>query len=323
MTVQEQILAIEAKIQANKAHDAERTKPEPVDKPAEEAEIAEQPETPAEQAAPAKTQDELDEEEDADEDSADSDGDPTAALKPKRKQSARLQRRINRIEREKYEALRERDALAIERQYLLQQMQQGQPQNPQQPNAPAMQGEPTLEQFGYDQEAFQKAERQWLITEAKRAARQEIEQEFTQRQIHEQGTRFNQRVAELEKKMPGAWQRATQAPLQTTPVMEQVIFHSEVGPEVGVYLAEHLDEAQAITRLPPMQQAVAMGRIEAAVKAPQTPAVPKPVTVSRAPAPAPQLPTGTAQSGVKDWSKATMADHIAAVEAQRKAKFAR
>ncbi len=136
----------------------------------------------------------------------------------------------------------------------------------------------------------------------------------------EQGTRFNQRVAELEKKMPGAWQRATTAPLQTTPIMEQVIFGSDVGPEIGVYLADHLYEAQAISRLPPMQQAVALGRIEAAVK--ETPSAPPrpPVAVPRAPAPSGNLPSGSS-TVVKSPDKMAMEDHIAAVRAQRKAKF--
>jgi hypothetical protein len=324
---QERVLATEARIRAKLNITPEPVQPATpaaqIETPPIEAEAP--PATPAPPAqpapaAPASEPDDLDDEDEDQEDSAPSDGDPAAAPKPKRKQSARLQRRINRIEREKYEAIRERDALAIERAYLLQQFQQNQPAAPNTARAPAVQGEPTLEQFGYDQEAFQKAERQWLIQEAKRAARQEIEQEQAQRQMAEQGTRFTQRVAELEKKMPGAWQRATHAPLQTTPIMERVIFESDVGPEIGVYLADHLDEAHAISRLPPMQQAVALGRIEVAVKA--APALPPrpPVAVSRAPAPPASLPSG-ASSVAKPADKMTIEDHVAVVRAKQKAKL--
>jgi hypothetical protein len=280
--------------------------PKPIDNAPPQADITEQPDTPV--AAPVEGQDDQDAEENDDADSADADGDEATA--PKRKQSRREQKRFDRMTRDKYEAIRRADALELRLQLAEQYIQAQQPQQP--GSTQAVHGEPTLEQFGYDQEAFQKAERQWLITEAKKAARQEIEQEFTQRQIAEQGTRFNQRVAELEKKMPGAWQRATTAPLVTTPIMEQVIFHSDVGPEVGVYLAEHLDDAQAISRLPPMQQAVAMGRIEAAVKA--APAAPPrpPKALTAAPAPSAPLPSGSSASK-KKLEDQSIEDRIAAI----------
>jgi hypothetical protein len=289
--------------------------PPVVDKTPPQAEISDESKVipPMESATPpVKTEEEEDEEEEL----APLDGDdPTAH----RKQSARLQKAINKKTREKYEAIRRADAaelrekMAEERaQQLEQYLRSLQPQQSQSPSTPAVQGEPTLEQFGYDQEAFQKAERQWLIGEAKKAARAEIEQELTQRQMQEQGTRFNQRVAELEKKMPGAWQRAIQAPLQTTPIIEQVIFQSDVGPEIGVYLADHLDEAQAITRLPPMQQAVAMGRIEAAVKA--APAAPPrpPKALTAAPAPSAPLPSGSS-AAKKKLEDQSIEDRIAAI----------
>jgi len=278
----------------------------PIDNAPLQADITPQPHTTA--AALVEGQDDHDAEEDDDADSADADGEePTA---PKRKQSRREQRRFNQLTREKYEALRERDAAILRMELLAQQFQP--PQTQQQVQQQAVQGEPTLEQFGYDEAQFRPAHTQWLIGEAKKAARAEIEQELTQRQMQEQGTRFNQRVTELEKKMPGAWKRATEAPLQTTPIIEQVIFHSDVGPEIGVYLADHLDEAQAITRLPHMQQAVALGRIEAAVKA--APAAPPrpPKAVTAASAPSAPLPSGSSAIK-KKLEDQTIEDRIAAI----------
>jgi len=278
--------------------------PKPIDNAPPQADITEQPDTPVDTPTPPV---ETAEEEELEEELAPLDGDdPTAH----RKQSARLQKAINKKTREKYEAIRRADAAELKLQMAEQYIQSLQPQvQPQNPQTPAVQGKPTRESCGYDEELYIESMADWKAEQKVQGIRQELTQQQAQRQMEEQGTRFNQRVAELEKKMPGAWQRATTAPLVTTPIMEQVIFHSDVGPEVGVYLAEHLDDAQAISRLPPMQQAVAMGRIEAAVKAaPVAPPRP-PKVLTAAPAPSAPLPSGSSASK-KSLESETIEDAI-------------
>ncbi len=327
MSVQDQVLAIEAKIQANREKlglpkaDEPPSDP-PLDNAPVEADADPTPEAdPPADAAPVEADTDSDEDE-HDEDSAASDGDePTAP----RTQSRREQRRFNKLTREKYDALRERDALAVERAYLLQQIQQNAPRAADPPVHQGQATAPTLEQFGYDQDAYQDARDNWVVQQAEQRFEQKYQQREAQAQMEAQGNEFRKGIEALEKETPGAWNEAISAPIVTTPAMEQAIFQSgALGPRIGLYLARHPDEAQAIAHMHPLNQAVAIGEIRASFKAapPVSAPPPRPVTVTRAPAPPAPLPSGSS-SVAKDWSKATLADHIAEVEAQRRAKYAK
>lgn len=70
------------------------------------------------------------------------------------------------------------------------------------------------------------------------------------------------------------------------PVILEALAVSDHGPAIVDYLAQHLEEADRISRLPPHLAAVHLGRIEASVS------TPKPKTVSQAPTPAPTLKGG-------------------------------
>ena len=181
-----------------------------------------------------------------------------------------------------------------------------------------MQGRPTLEQYGYDQNAYDDARDAWVVAQAKQSWQAEQAQANAARQAQEKISAFQSRLAAFERKSPGAWGEAVSAPLDATQVMLEAIQGSEVGPEVAVYLAKNLDEAHNISRLPPFQQAVAMGRIEAKLlQAPAPPA--RPVTVTRAPAPPPSIASGSpASTPVSKWG---IEDHLAEVKRQKQAKY--
>jgi hypothetical protein len=296
---QDAILAMESQFAVKDAAKAARTEAPPLDTPEESAEIAEQPEPKAPVAAP-------EEEEEHDEDSATSaDGDdPTA--RPRKNKG--VGKRINELTREKHEALRRAEAVEQENAYfrqLVQQQQQG--QQAQQPSQTQAQGKPTLEAYGWDQEAYAEALTDWKVDQRFQALQQDQQRQQYQTQQQERQGKVQARIQALEQEAPGAWEAAISAPINYTPSMLEAIAESEIGPKVGYYLSQHLDEAAQISRLSPFAQAVAMGRVEAKLS---TAPPPKPATtVTRAPAPAPGLPAGTSATAKMD----SIEDHMQAV----------
>jgi len=303
MDRQESILAEQAKMEAKR---------EPVEVvaevPAPEPEAIYEESKAPEPAAVVSD----DHEEDTDE-SATSDGDDPAA--PKR-QNKGVGKRINELTREKHEERRARETAEAEAAYWRQQVQQPNPRQPE-PTQTAN-GRPTLEQYGYDQNAYEDARDAWVIGQAKQSWQAEQAQAYQAQKQQEKTSTFQSRLAAFEKESPGAWNEAVAAPLPTTPIMLEAIQESEVGPKLGVYLANHLDEALAISRMAPLNQAIAMGRIEAKLSTPTPSAPPRP-TVTRAPAPPPVLQSG-APAGISP-SRMGIEDHIAAVIAQKKARY--
>jgi hypothetical protein len=69
-----------------------------------------------------------------------------------------------------------------------------------------------------------------------------------------------------------------------TPDMVEAILDMERGPEVAYHLATNTDELRDIAQLPPMQKAMALGKLEATL-----PAVPKPKRISSAQEPLKKL----------------------------------
>jgi hypothetical protein len=306
------ILSLESKFAAKDAAKAEASVPEEtVDNSEEEAEIV-KPAEGTKPDAPAAPADDSEEEE-HDEESATSDNgdDPTA--RPKKNKG--VGKRINELTREKHEALRRAEAVEAENAYfrqLVQQQQQGQPPSQQQTPTQA-QGKPTLEAYGWDQEAFAEALTDWKVDQRFQALQQESQQRQYQDKEQERAKKANEQIQALEQKMPGAWDRISHAPIDYKPPMVEFIKDSDIGLDMGLYLADHLDEASQISRMSPFGQVRAMGRLEERLQSRPSPQ--KPVTVTRAPAPAPGLPAGTSATAKMD----SMEDHIQAVRAKRKA----
>lgn len=300
MEKQDQVLALEAKIQSAAApkeiQEPEATPAEPVDAP--KAEAVEAP-----PAAVVEDHDEDDHEE-----SAPSDGSDV----PAHRKNKGVGKRINELTREKYEAIRRAEQVEAEREYWREQAQRAQQQPPEQPQH-RIEGKPTLEAYGYDQEAYEEARDAWVINQAQQSWSQ-------QQQQQQRATQFQERIRKFEAEVPGGWQATITAPFDPSEVMLEAIAESEIGPKVAHYLTQHLDEAHSLKRLSPFQQAIAMGRIEAKLLAPQAAPVSRPPQqLTRAPAPPPSLPSGT-PSGRSSGSMG-MEDHIAAVLAKKKAKY--
>lgn len=235
---------------------------------------------PAEQGNEAATGDEPDDSGDT----ATSDGEGA----PAQRQNKGVGKRINELTREKYEAIRR--AEAAERR--LQEVEQAKPK-PQAQQADT-EGRPKLEDFDYDTEAHAEAVADWkvrkvLAEERSTAARKQAEESFQSR---------------LKNVDPDEWQAAVTAPVNYTPAMLEVIKDAEMGPQVAIYLAKHLDEADQISRMSDFHAAAALGRIEAKLSAPASAAPPSPPrSVTRAPAPAPTVQgTAVAKKSAADKS---------------------
>lgn len=204
-----------------------------------------------------------------------------------------VQQRINEITRARREAERERD-------YWRQQAET-RPQAASQQYAQS-EGPPSIDQY-QDVGEWSRAMTDYAVRQAEARVEDRFrgnEQQRTQQQLIEQfearsstyaaaNPGFEDRLAELGRSVQFAF-----------PVVEAIGL-SEHGPAITDYLAQHLDEADRIARLPPHIAALHLGRIEAKVSAPKS----KPVT--KAPDPAPTLGGGAAASrdperlGIDDW----------------------
>lgn len=257
--------------------------------------------TPEEEAAKAEAADLADE--DAD-DSATSDGTESPERRVRRN---RLQERIDKITRDKYESDARAEALAA-RLAAIESQQQTQ-------QVPA--DKPTLEAHGYDQDAYETALIAWAAGQERTQSQQRAQQQQAEQAKREREAKWNEKVDALEKKSPGAWDKATSAPIPYTRPMLAALDDSPIGPEIGAYLADHLDEAHRISRLNPVQQVRALDKIEAqltgapasAAAAPRV--VPK--TVTQAPPPAPALQSSA--KAEKPLAEQSIEDRMAAIRA--------
>jgi hypothetical protein len=208
------------------------------------------------------------------------------------------QERVNEITRARREAERRAEALERELATLRQQAPaQHQPQSSDKP--------PSIADFDYDLDRFTAAMTQY----AAKQARAEVEQSFTtkaqqERQQSIQRT-YAERAAKYAADNPDFDKSIDELgrAIRFSPEVVEAIAASEHGPAVAHYLAQHLDEADEVSRLPAHLAALKLGRIEAQVSAPKS----KPVT--KAPDPAPTLGGGAAAS--KDPDRMTTDEWLA------------
>lgn len=228
---------------------------------------------------------------------------------PTERQNKGVGKRINELTREKYEAIRKAEALAAELAAYKQQQQQA--------PSPTDRPKPTLESCNYDPEAFAEAVAEWKI-EQSFAKREASYREAQQRKaVEAKQADFQKRLAEFDEVSPGAWERAVTAPIKTTEPMLEVIRESDVGPHIAVWLADNLDEANAISGMPPYLAAARLGQIEATIKSGLTRA--KSSNTTKAPPPPPRV----AGSGKVEKSpeQMTMAEYAAWRASQEKRRY--
>jgi hypothetical protein len=195
-----------------------------------------------------------------------------------------VQKRINELTRQRYEAQRQAEQHRAEAEQLRAEVARYR-----QPAAP----DPNQDLPGYVRHLAHEEARQ-LLESQQGQARQQQEQQRIQSIAQQYATR----EAEYAASNPG-YTEALDAFVSMTggnaPELAEVLMTSEHGPAVAHYLGDHLDEAVRILRMPPHLAAAEVARLEARVSAPK----PKPVT--KAPDPAPKVGgASTAPRGLVD-----------------------
>lgn len=141
----------------------------------------------------------------------------------------------------------------------------------------------SLADFGYDEAKYQQYWREETRKEAAQAAREELQKTQNGSYTAEREAEFADRESDFAKDLPD-YMEVTRAPhLPITESMAETIKDSENGPAISYHLGKNPRLAAQISRLPPLQQAREIGRIEATLKKPTT------SKVSTAPAPAPKI----------------------------------
>lgn len=206
-----------------------------------------------------------------------------APAKPESAPEDKIQKRFDKLTRDKYDALRERDRLLYELEQLKANAQKT-----------AVAQQPlTLESSGYDEGKYQAA----VLEYAKAAAKEEAARLINEREEYQQkqgkNQEFETRQAEFIKSKPDYVEKVMENDgLMITESMANIIRYSELGPQIAYYLAENDEITAKISKLPPLVQAREIGRIEAKLEAVKAVSIPQ---VSKAPPPPAKLDAAEAE----------------------------
>ena len=191
--------------------------------------------------------------------------------------------RIGELTKEKHDAIRKAEALQREVDLWKEQAMKSGKQEPEtttQADAPT--GEPTREQFDFDDAKFMRAWYKWSREQERVEESKQKQQEAAQ----EKWRKFAEKEQAFAAEHPDYEQVAKyQAPI--TQPMAEAILEADDAPAIAYYLGQNLEEASTIAAMSPIAAARAIGRIEAklsakpAVQTTTTPAK----TVTRAPEP--------------------------------------
>lgn len=189
-----------------------------------------------------------------------------------------VQKRIDELTRQRYDAERERDYWRTQVQTSRQ--PEPTPATPQQPK--------TLADFEYDEAKFQA----YLFETASSRAVSAVEKKFREQQEHETKQRrvneFRAREAKFAETVPD-YRDVAHGAVSITTEMAEVIAESEDGPALAYYLGKNPQIADHIAQLSPYSAARELGRIEAKLAAEREKAKTATPVVSQAPEPPPKI----------------------------------
>lgn len=200
-----------------------------------------------------------------------------------------IQKRFDKLTREKYDAQRERDRLS----YRLEQLEA-------KAKTPAVATQrPTLAEHGFDEEKYQQALEDFIEKKAVAKVDEVLSKKEREAEAAEKSKTFEKKQTEFIKSKPDYAEKVlNNDDLKITQTMADAIRESEVGPQVAYYLGENPEKAAAIAQLSITGQAREIGRIEAQLESKPTPPS---AQVSKAPPPAPKIePTESATT--KSWN---------------------
>lgn len=195
-----------------------------------------------------------------------------------------VQKRIDELTREKYEAKRLLDQERAERQRLQEYLTAQ--QKPQEQTAP-----PSLEECGWDDEKHRVEVAKWAAKEQFKALQTEEQKQREMYQQHEQRQVFKQAVDGINergrKDFPDYDSVVLNNPaIVVTETMAAVLAQTENGQKIAYYLGNNPGESHRIASLPEVLQGVEIGRLESRLNSAQkkTTTAPPPIKpVSAAP----------------------------------------
>ena len=223
-----------------------------------------------------------------------------------------VQKRIDRLTRERYRLQGELEAM---RRQPPQPAVQAQPERSQD-------GTPKPEQFA-SYEQYLEAKAEWLEAKVEWKAEQKVAEVLQRQQESTRQQSARQRQAEMQQ----SWDRQIDAAadiyddfdevalspdVPVSGAMAEAIQLAEKGADVLYYLGKHREEAAKIARMDPLRAAVAIGRIEATLARP----TPKKTTN----APPPINPVGARAAVSKDPDKMSSAEWLKWRNAQIKTR---
>lgn len=169
---------------------------------------------------------------------------------------SKVQKRINKITRDKYEEKQRADRL--ERELLELKAMQQQAQVATKP--------PALADFDYDQDAYNAAMIDYRVQQSLdarlKAQQRDVEQSVKQQQHQQAQVAFNQKLESFVKAKPDYFDVVKQLPTLPDDLVNAVITHDRA-PEIAYYLGKHLDIADEIAQLSPVRAAMKLGEITA------------------------------------------------------------
>lgn len=209
---------------------------------------------------------------------------------PEKEESKGVQKRLDEITRARREAERERD-------YYRKLAEESQKVEPIKPTETPV--DKTLEDFGYDEGKYQSYLMQTVETRAVEAAKAELERARTQETTLKRQVAHSEKEDAYAKEADDYYQITRSENFPFTESMAQLTMEMEHGPEVTHYLAKNHDISEKIARLPDMQAAIEMGRLEERLV---TQRKQKGPSVTNAPEPAPKLKATNASVNVSPSS---------------------
>jgi hypothetical protein len=122
---------------------------------------------------------------------------------------------------------------------------------------------PTLEGAEFDPIKFAKQQNEWIDKQVAKRVESALKQFETRQSEVAIRSAFEQRAAEFSKSVPDfGVVIANPALPQLAPEAAKVVVRSDNGPAIAYHLAKNPDMAMKISRLEPLSQAVAIGRLE-------------------------------------------------------------
>lgn len=214
---------------------------------------------------PAETGEQAESQTESTEESATSEGD-----KPEKN---RVQRRIDELTREKYEARRQAEELQAQ----LVQLQQAQQQQQvdQTINAPP----PKLEDYDYDEAQYYQAVQQWNANQIQAVQEQQVKQVEQYQQFQQQqaeAAKFQEKVTRAVEKYPDFMAKINNPefsrPLsEINPAAYEAVVESDAFADVAYYLANNPAEVYEFGSLSPVQAVKKVALLEAKLATKSTP----------------------------------------------------